>query len=306
MFALLNNSHEANVAVYTPAEQMKIADIMRRTREIEGKPCGTAHPDWKERMSRWEASVANNQPEWTVLRPDVDDISTGGQKYVPQEDGSLLAQGYAPTKHSVKLTVKTSMRNIRAFRLDLLTDPNLPLGGPGRSLKGTGALTEFKLDAAPANDPAKITQVKFAHATADLNPPEAPLDAAFNDKSNKKRVTGPIEFAIDGKDETAWTTDAGPGLRNQPRKAVFNAAEPISNEGGTILTFYLRQNHGGWNSDDNQNNNLGRMRLSMTSAPDAVADPVPDQVRAILSVPGDRRIARTNADHLHLLAHHCA
>ncbi len=31
--------------------------------------------------------------------------------------------------------------------------------------------------------------------------------------------------------------------------------------GGTVLTFHLAQNHGGWNSDDNQNHNLGRFRL---------------------------------------------
>src|SRR5205085_3281868 len=35
MFAFLNNSHEANVTVYTPHEQMQRADIFRRIREIE-------------------------------------------------------------------------------------------------------------------------------------------------------------------------------------------------------------------------------------------------------------------------------
>ncbi len=35
MFAFLNNTHEANVAVYTPDEQMKRADLFRRIREIE-------------------------------------------------------------------------------------------------------------------------------------------------------------------------------------------------------------------------------------------------------------------------------
>jgi hypothetical protein len=290
LFAFINNSHEANVAVYTPEAQMKIADILRRTGEIEGG-LQRRSPDWRDQMAKWEVSVVHNQPEWTVVRPDVDDISTGGQRYIPQEDGSLLAQGYAPTKHTVKLTVKTPMRNITAFRLELLTDPNLPLGGPGRSIKGTGALTEFKVDAAPASEPGKVTQVKFARASADLNLPETPLEAMFFDKTDKKRVTGPIEFAVDGKDETAWGTDAGPGLRNQPRKAVFNAAEPISNNGDTILTLYLRQNAGGWNSDDNQNNNLGRMRLAITSAPDAAADPVPANVRELLEIPRDQRSA---------------
>jgi hypothetical protein len=290
VFAFLNNSYEANVAVYTPEEDMKRGEILRRTREIEGD-LKHRNPDWQAQMTRWEDSVKQSKTEWTVIRPEVDDISTGGEKYIPQPDGSLLAQGYAPTKHRVKMRVKTDMKNISAFRLELLTDPNLPLGGPGRSIKGTGALTEFEVEAAPANAPDKITKVKFVRASADLNMPETPLPPMFYDKTNKRRVTGPIEFAIDGKDETAWTTDAGPGLRNEARKAVFDAAEPISNEGGTILTIYLSQKHGGWNSDDNQNNNLGRMRLSITSDPNAVADPVPANVRQILAIPREQRTA---------------
>src|SRR5205814_2068954 len=164
----------------------------------------------------------------------------------------------------------------------------LTLGGAGRSIKGTGAITAFEVEAAPANAPDKGADVKIVRATADLNLPETPLEPMYNDKSNKRRVTGPIEFAIDGKDETAWGTDAGPGLRNQARKAVFEAAKPISNDGGTILTFGLKQNHGGWNSDDNQNNNLGRIRLSITNAPGVTADPLPAGVREILAIPRDR------------------
>ncbi|HEV2379113.1 MAG TPA: DUF1553 domain-containing protein [Terriglobia bacterium] len=288
MFAFLNDSHEANMAVYTPAEQMKRTEILRRTREIEA---GLQHrsPGWQEQMAQWERTAGSGQPEWTVIRPAVDDISTGGQRYFPQDDGSFLAQGYAPTKHKVKLTLKTDVQNITAFRLELMNDPNLPMNGPGRSLQGTCALTEFEVEAAPASAPDKVTKIKFAKATADITQPEKPLEAIFADKSGKRRVTGPVDYAIDGKDETAWGIDAGPGLRNQPRKAVFLAASPISNPGGTILTIYLTQDHGGWNSDDNQNNNLGRFRLSLTTAPDATADPVPQRVRDILSIAREKR-----------------
>jgi len=288
LFAFLNDSHEANIAVYSPDEQMKRAEIFRRTREIEAE-LQHRNPDWVERMAEWEAKAKVGQPEWTVVQPVVDDISNGGQKYLPLKDGSFLAQGYAPTKHKVKMTIKTDVQNIRAFRLELLNDPNLPMGGPGRSVKGTGALTEFEVEAAPVGTPDKPVKIKFSGATADLNLPETPLDAMFFDKTDKKRVTGPIEFAIDGKEETAWGIDAGPGLRNQPRKAVFTAEAAISNPGGTILTFYLKQNHGGWNSDDNQNHNLGRFRLSITTAADAVADPLPKGVREILTIPREQR-----------------
>src|SRR5437773_138076 len=288
MFAFLNDSHEANIAVYTPEEQMKRAEILRKTREIEA---GLEHrnPGWQERMWRWEEQVKQGQPEWTVVRPTVEDISTGGQKYLPMKDGSFLAQGYAPTKHRVKLTVKTDVPSITAFRLELLNDPNLPLGGPGRSTKGTCALSEFEVESAPANAPDKVTKIKFAKATADVNPPETVLAPIFDDKSGKRRVTGQAEFAIDGKDETAWGIDVGPGLRNQPRKAVFLAEAPISNPGYILLTFYLTQNHGGWNSDDNENNNLGRFRFSITTVELPKADPIPVGIRRIFETPRERR-----------------
>jgi hypothetical protein len=306
LFAFLNNAHEANIAAYTLEEQMRRSEILRHIHEIESD-LQHRNPDWQKQMAAWEEKVKTGQPEWIVVRPEVEEESTGGQKYSLLEDGSFLAQGYAPTKHTAKMKVKTDVHNITAFRLELLTDPNLPLGGPGRSIYGTAALTEFKVEAAPANDPKKIQNVKWIKATADFNPPEKVLDPIYDDKSGKRRVTGPVAYAIDGKNETAWGTDAGPGRRNQPRKAVFNAEKPIApsprplppgekGEGETILTFHITQDHGGWNSDDNQSHNLGRFRLSITTKPDAEADPLPAAVRQILAIPrDDRRPAQTAA-----------
>jgi hypothetical protein len=269
MFAFLNNSHEANIAVYTPEEQRKRAEVLGKVSEIEARlPKTPSRPD---------------ATRWTVMKVEVDDISTGGQRYLPMQDNSLLAAGYAPTKHRVKLTYKTDARDIRAFRLELLNDPNLPLGGPGRSIRGTGALTEFEVEAAPASDPSKVQKVKIGRATADINLSEKPLEAIYADKSDRQRVTGPVGFAIDGKEDTAWSHDAGPVLRNRPRTAVFQAAEPIGFEGGTVIHIYLSQRHGGWNSDDNQNYNLGRLRLSLTTDAGARApepDPMPEELLA--------------------------
>ncbi len=288
LFAFLNNSDEGSIITYTPAEQMKRANILSGTREIEAR-LQEIKPAWLANMIGWEDRVKNDQPAWTVLRPAVDDISTGGQKYFAQPDGSFLAQGYAPTKHRVKLSLKTEVQNITALRIEMLNDPNLPLHGPGRSPNGTFGLTDVYVEAAPASDEKKVSKIKLVNATADVNPPERELEAMYFDKSARRRVDGPIVFAMDDKDETAWGIDVGPGLRNVPRKAVFNFAQPIANDGGTLLTIYLKQNHGGWNSDDNMNNNLGRFRLSITTAPNAVADPLPASVREILAIPRDQR-----------------
>jgi mono/diheme cytochrome c family protein len=288
LFAFLNNSHESNVIVYTPDEQMRRANILSQTREIEAK-LREIKPDWLSAMNAWEDTVRQNQLEWKIVQPVVDTITDGGQRYLPMNDGSFLALGYAPTKHRVKLRIETGVQNISAFRLELLNDPNLPMNGPGRSMWGTCALTEFEVEAAPAKDEKKIEKIKIVKATADINPKETELHPIYYDKTNRRRVEGPVEYALDGKDETAWGIDAGPGLRNAPRKAVFVAEKPIANEGGTILNFYLKQNHGGWNSDDNQSNNIGRFRLAITTTPDAAADPLPANVREILNVPRERR-----------------
>jgi hypothetical protein len=292
MFAFLNDTHEANVAVYPPDQLMRRGEILRQIGEIEE---GLRHrtSDWAERMAAWEDSVRGDQPQWTVVSPAYD--VAGGQKHYILADGSILAQGYAPTKHTTEFEIKTTLENIAAVRLELLNDPNLPLGGPGRSIYGTCALTEFKLEAGPADDSAKLAPVKVAAATADVNPEEKELAPAFDDKKNVRRVTGPVEMAIDGKDETAWGSDIGPGRSNVPRKAVFRLEKPVNFAGGAKLKFKLVQNHGGWNSDDNQNHNLGRFRFSVTSAEDAQADSVPAAVRKVLETPRDLRTPAQSA-----------
>ena len=203
------------------------------------------------------------------------------------------------------MTVKTDIQNITAFRLELLNDPNLPLGGPGRSIKGTGALTEFEVEAAPADAPDKITKIKIAKATADVNPAgdAARSDLRRQDRQAARHGSGRIRHRRQGRD--------GLGHRCRSRACAISRAKPcsrrkapIANPGGTILTFYLKQNHGGWNSDDNQNHNLGRFRLSITTAPDAVADPLPEE-RARDSGDSARSAhAGAGADCLQLLANH--
>lgn len=287
MFAFINNSHEAQVTTYLPNEIDEWNATAAVIRRIEDG-LRAANPDWRERMAAWEESVRNDQPEWKVLdKLETDDLS--GEKFYFQDDGSVLAAGYAPTIHTTEFTAELKQPKITAFRFEVLNDANLPHGGPGRSIYGTFGLTEFQVEAAPVDQTEKKSALKFAKATADVNPPERVLENIFDDKSGNRRVTGPIEFANDGKNETAWTIDVGGGRSNVPRKAVFALDKPVDAANGVRLTIKLVQNHGGWNSDENQNNNLGRFRISITSADNPTADPVPNDVRAILAIPADKR-----------------
>ncbi len=282
LFAFLNSDDEPARLVYSPAEQGRVAEVRRRSAEVEAQ-IQASYPDWRERMDRWEDERARAPaPRWTVVQGTFETNTDGGQRYLPQPDGSFLACGYAPTKSTGKMTVKVDLPKIAAFRLELLNDANLPAYGPGRSLWGTCALTEFQVTAAGK-------PVKIARASADFEQAETPLEWHYDDKSGKRRVVGPASFAVDGKGETAWGIDPGPGRRNVPREAVFVAEAPIENPGGAELTFGLAQNHGGWNSDDLQTNNLGRFRLAVTDDPAAAADPTPARVREALAVARPRR-----------------
>ena len=306
LFAFLNNDHEAQSVVYSEAERMQIADLRREINDVEEELRQTTS-DWQQRLTEWEAQQYRDRQgaaaaerstgplpdgrgtDWTTLQ--LTHIGDNGQRYFDQGDGSILAAGYAPTKFgAVFQSQPLDLKNITAIRIELLNDPNLPCNGPGRSFMGTCALTEISVEADNAGTPAAPKQpVKLVSATADYANPERVLEANFFDKTDKRRVTGPVAFAIDGKDDTAWGIDAGPGRRNQPRNAVFMFDKPVGDESGTVLKVTLKQNHGGWNSDDHMNNNLGRFRLSVTTATNPTADPVPPRVHAILAIPREQR-----------------
>ncbi|MFO1023482.1 MAG: DUF1549 domain-containing protein, partial [Planctomycetales bacterium] len=354
MFAFLNNDSEAHAGVYTPEQQQKRAEMFARIKMIE-EDLQHKHPDWKERMAKWEAEVSKDLPAWTWIVPTDEELHTGGQRYDQLKDGSILAEGYAPSRVTGVFTFKTDVHPITAFQVEQLNDPTLPFGGPGRSIEGTAAVTEFNVSYASAKEPGKKTKVKFVRAEADYAMPEAELKAYYpesepvenaakkdlvkkkeepkkpedkkpeekkpdpnlkegdkkaeaskkdaekpkeekkeekKDPPKPKRVLGPVGYAIDGKNETAWGNDEGPGRRNRPRKAFFYPEKPIDLPEGTLLTFELVQNHGGWNSNDNQSHNLGRFRVSFTTVANAKGDVVPAPVRQILSIPAEKRTAR--------------
>ena len=286
MFAFLNNDDEPWRVVYNANEQMQAANVHQQVTALEAR-LQQENPGWEKRMAAWEETVRHDQPQWQVLKPEFIDDTTGGQKFLPQPDGSFLAQSYAPTKATPRCETVGEVKDITAFRLELLTDPNLPAYGPGRSQKGTCALSEFLVE---AEVDGQVQKLKFASATADFGEPEnTPLVdyARDQDSAKDKRLTGPVSYAIDGKDDTAWGIDAGPGRRNQSRKAVFVLDKPLPK--ASKLTIGLAMKHGGWNSDDLQTMNLGRFRLSYTTAANPVADPLPQKVRDTLSLPVKRR-----------------
>ena len=70
-------------------------------------------------------------------------------------------------------------------------------------------------------------------ATADFANQHQQLGPKFADKEGNRGFIGPASYAIDGKNDTAWGIDSGPGRRNASRKAVFVTDENIAFAAGT-------------------------------------------------------------------------
>lgn len=289
IFACINNSYEASMRGYTDEEQQQREKLLIEIKSIEQSLKNTM-PDWPQRLAAWEKQVKENQPVWHVLK--LKNIDSNSQRYFEQPDHSMLAQGYAPSRFTSNFEAETNASEITAIRLELLNHPNLPAGGPGRATSGLCALTDIKLSVADLKDPKQKTNIKFAEATADFSNPRVQLQYPYEDKKGVRGFTGPVSYAIDGDNSTAWGIDAGPGRQNQPHEAVFRAEKPFGYPEGSRLTISLVQMHGGWNSDNNQTMNLGRFRISWSKSPNAHADPVPDRVREILTIPDAERTPR--------------
>jgi len=289
MFAFLNQNDEARIPAYTAETEKLRRSVIDQIQAID-RGLQSRTPDWQARIKNWE-SQQRYETAWTPIQSAFIDDTTGGQKYLMMPDGSYVASGYAPTRHTAHYVVDSEFETITAFQLEQFTDPNLPLAGPGRSVRGTSALTEFKAEVSPRGKPDEKTVVRFVRAEADWEQPEKPLEKEFDDKSGRNRITGPASLAIDDKEETAWGIDAGPGRRNTFRRAIFIPEKPIVQKGGVTLTIKLSQRHGGWNSDDLMNHNLGRFRVSITSAPSPTLDRLSPRIRELFKIAAPKRSA---------------
>ncbi len=179
------------------------------------------------------------ETRWQVLMP-ASAVSTADTKLFKQVDGSVIAAVTNPEYDCYTIVADTKLTGMTAFRLEALTDQRLPQRGPGRAGNGNFRLSDFKVTAAPLDQPDKAVPVQLVSAAADMDEPQ-----------------GLIGWAIDETpDGTAW----GIGIRpDQSRVAVFTTRQDIGYAAGTRLTFVLNQHN-------NPYHNLGRVRLSATSA----------------------------------------
>src|SRR5215475_9126992 len=272
-YAFLNNDDEPAIEVPDEKITEKRKEILSRIAKIEDDlMAGDA--DLPRRMAVWEAGVGPYSTAWTPIK-DGEIFAAFGVKFDRLEDGSFIARGDKATTNNYIVKAKTSLKKITGVRVEFLTDPNLPRGGPGRAPDGSFYFSEFSVEAAPPgklDSPNIMEKVPLANVTADFELPDSPA----------KNV-------IDGNIKTHWSSDAGPVRRNQSRQFVFETQKSVGYDDGVALTFQLAQKRDDTIDTEQRQANIGRFRISVTDAPNPKADPLPASVRAIISTPADRR-----------------
>ena len=295
MYAFLNTIEETSIPALSKEDRLTTDGILAKIAAIDISIREKA-PEAEAAFVKWqEEMLALPRTEWHAL--ELYQLGDSGQKYWPLPDKSVINMGYAATRGGESFTSSLEIPEIRSARLEVMTDPYLPMNGPGRSSRGTGALTEFVLNA--GTDPAKLTKLAFNKATASVNPPVTPLDPmrfpANADRKPDDRTTGPAAFALDGNPKTAWTNERDAARNNDPAVLTFELAEPFKTGGTTHFRYGLNQNHGGFNSDDTQTFNLGRIRVSVSATLPNALDNLPPLVREALETPAGKRTSDQSA-----------
>ncbi|MBV8810675.1 MAG: DUF1549 domain-containing protein, partial [Acidobacteriaceae bacterium] len=259
-----------------PELELPTADQEKKSKEIRAEiaalntKLNTQTPELDQAQAEWETQMRNSAKNWTPLVP-VEYKSAGGADLKLLPDHSTLATGPNPQADTYVIEARTNLKSITGVRLEVLPDPSLPHSGPGRDPNGNFFLSDFDVDVAPAPNPQAAQTVKWKSAKAD----EAQEDYSVEDIVRKKpgKLAG---WAIED-------TDSKP----VPRQAVFVPDKPFGQGEGSVLIITLKHQM------RHASRNIGRFRISITSAPDPeFIAKIPAIVRPLLDIAvGQRSLA---------------
>ncbi|MCA9066696.1 MAG: hypothetical protein KDA96_26695, partial [Planctomycetaceae bacterium] len=215
-------------------------------------------------LTAWEAGE-NKTTAWTILDPS--ELSSTSATTLTRQDDLAITATSSNGIGTYKVIARTDLTEIRAVRLEALTDDSLPKKGPGRAPDGNFVLTDFDVTAAPAAEPEKTVKLTLENAQADFS------------QNNYDVAT-----AIDGvmaQSGNGWAVSPRTGATHM---ASFEIKDPVGFEGGTILTFQLHQK---FRSGEHS---LGRFRLAVTNSSGPIQlDGLPSMITEILAVAADQR-----------------
>jgi hypothetical protein len=258
LFDFFNQVPEKGHNGFAPQLAVQPAELEQRRQQLDDlkKELLAQEPQWVAKQELWEQKLRERKEPLPVLWHSValDSISAkSGSKFIRQDDGSWLAQGGSQNPDQYDLIWKVpSDGEWTWLRLQALTHPDLPHGGPGRAFNSNYVLSEIKLFQREGD---LWSEVQLASAVADYS------QSGFE-----------ISQAIDGNGATGWAVD-GP-TRKENRVAGVRLTSPLRAKAGSELKLELHFNYGSAHS-------IGRVGLAMSQAESPQLSDDPWQALAI-------------------------
>jgi hypothetical protein len=268
LMAFLNNCDEPELELFDPqvaARQEEVdAEIARLEAELLAQ---LPRLEAEGKFAAWQAEEAGRARRWTIVPPQ-SALSEYHATMTVLADGSVLVSGDKPNYDTYVLECIPTLPRITALRLEVLPDPSLPAGGPGRApLHSVGdfLLSEVQVSVARPQD-----------LQAEGRTP-LPLAHASHSYAQEGRSAA---LAIDGELDTGWSIQ---GRTGEPHQAVFVLREPYVPQPGErlVITMHQRYIH---------QMVIGRFRWSFTAdEPSHEACRVPAEIESILLIPAAER-----------------
>jgi WD40 repeat protein/mono/diheme cytochrome c family protein len=249
-------AHEAAIAPRVAAEEkVRQENIAKKEGELKDYEAHQA-----SKLPEWEKTHKNGG-EWFPILPTKLEASNGAALST-QPDLSIIASG-KNGKGNYVITAHTSLKGIKQIRLEALEDQRIPTKGPGRAPDGNFVLVQFDVTATSKADATKTGKVALQNAKASFSQQNFEAKNAIDGTPNNNR---------------GWAVSPVPGITHW---ATFETKEPVGYEGGTILTFTLRQTY------DQNDFMLSRFRLSVAIENFGLS--LSDELRTIVAVEADKR-----------------
>ena len=265
----LDEYETANAERFAAEEKSRLEAIARLEADLQAYRA--TEP---ERMLAWE-KAQSPITRWRVLTPSaVSD--TNKAEFQVRPDATVLASGSGDPGVTT-FTAETDLVTITGLRLEVLADPSLPRGGPGRFEDGNFVLNELAVTLAPKSDPKQAKRVPLTNPLADFG------QSGFE-----------IKNAVDGlpNPNKGWAVSGEIGRNHW---ATFDLAASAKLTDATVVTVTLKHGY------DGKNFMPGKFRVSVSSVPGPTGLGLSEELQtAITTAPEIRTQAQRDA----LTAHH--
>jgi len=261
--------HEATLDLATPEQDARRAAAQAEVKRLE-QIVATTTPELADRQRAWEQAWRDTEGRWAPLTPR-DAQATNGVALALQPDGSILASGPNPELTTYTAVFETPEEVLTGLRLEVLPDPSLPRGGPGRDAYGHFRITGLRATVAPRTAPAAEAGTPLALETVKAD------DGAYGFEAERLGAASALSGS-GARSRASWTVNAMRDRTRVARHAVLKPAKAFGFPGGTRITLTIDH------LDGTIGQGTGRFRLAATRAADPLdGATVPAGLRPVLA-----------------------